>query len=127
MAISTGLFTEKQLDNFDKISTKIEKNQAKVISGKSLTEPAEDPEKAIKVSVLDEKIRQTENFIGNLGKAGERLSVADMVLGNINNILTRLGELAIQAANDTYTNKDKLFIQMEVLEKRFDRLIRSNK
>ena len=114
MAISTGLFTEKQLDNFDKISTKIEKNQAKVISGKSLTEPAEDPEKAIKVSVLDEKIRQTENFIGNLGKAGERLSVADMVLGNINNILTRLGELAIQAANDTYTNKDKLFIQMEV-------------
>ena len=83
MAISTGLFTEKQLDNFDKISTKIEKNQAKVISGKSLTEPAEDPEKAIKVSVLDEKIRQTENFIGNLGKAGERLSVADMDLGNI--------------------------------------------
>ena len=116
MAISTGLFTEKQLDNFDKITTKIEKNQAKVISGKSLTEPAEDPEKAIKVSALDEKLRQTDNFISNLGKAGERLGVADTVMGNINNILIRLGELAIQAANDTYTEKDRLIIQMEVKE-----------
>ena len=53
MAVSTKLFTERQLDNFNKISTHIEQNQAKISSGKALSAASEDPEKAIKISSLE--------------------------------------------------------------------------
>ena len=126
MAVSTKLFTERQLDNFSKISTRIEQNQAKIASGKALASASEDPEKAIKISSLDEKIQQTANYVKNLKTANERLGAADVALGSISNILTRLQELTIQAANDTYSINDKAMIQAEALEIRKELLSLAN-
>lgn len=41
-------------------------------------------------------------------------SVADGALNEVNNILNRMHELAVQAANDTYTDTDRIAIQAEI-------------
>jgi flagellar hook-associated protein 3 FlgL len=126
MAISTRLFTERQLDNFSGIASKIEQNQAKIASGKSISEASEDPEKAIKVSALDERIQKTNVFLSNLNTANTRLGAADTVLSSVSSVLTRVTELAIQGANDTYSDSDKRMIQAEVVELRNELLSLAN-
>ncbi len=126
MAISTKLFTERQLDNFSNISSKIEQNQAKVSTGKAVAKPSDDPETVLKASALDEKILQTASYIANLNTADDRLSFADAVLEGAATVLTRLGELAIQAANDTYSVNDKALIKAEVAQLRSELLSLAN-
>jgi len=126
MAISTKLFTERQLDNFSNISSKIEQNQAKVSTGKAVAKPSDDPETVLKASALDEKILQTASYIANLNTADDRLSFADAVLEGAATVLTRLGELAIQAANDTYSVNDKALIKAEVSQLKSELLSLAN-
>ena len=114
MAISTKLFTERQLDNFKSLSTQIEANQQKIATGDALKDASEDPVKAVKISALAELLGEVERYDGNIVVARERLTLSDTVIGNLQNVMIRLKELSIQAANDTLFQSDRDAIRHEV-------------
>lgn len=107
-----GLFTQNR---YNYTNTQLNKTLNKLSSGYKITQAADD---AAGLGVSEGMRAQ----IRGLHKAGENiqnglslLQTADEGLASITDPnLLRMRELAIQAANDTLTNDDRLKIQMEI-------------
>lgn len=84
-------------------------------SGNRLVRPSIDPA-ALSVSMsLRSQSLIAQVAMRNANDAISVLSITDSALSGINDILTRMGELATQAANGVYTNKQRSAMSIEFI------------
>ncbi|GAB4290861.1 MAG: flagellar hook-associated protein FlgL [Thiohalomonadaceae bacterium] len=117
MRISSRYFQTMGVNSILDQQVKLSKTQNQLASGKRILTPSDDP---VATSQLMQ-LRQTENtvtqFQANATAAVNRLNTEEGVLDSVTNLLQRVRELAIQAANATQTNDTRRFIASEVRQR----------
>lgn len=118
MTISSKLYNQQAVSQFNRLTEDAQKLQSQVASGKAFTESADAPTQAVKLSATKVLRAAAERFSDNIATAQNRLAVADSSLGASVNALTRISELAVQAGNDTLNDTDRTAIATEVKQLR---------
>ena len=113
MSISTKLSSEQMLARFTQISEEIQLRQTKVSTGREITEAAEKPLEAVKLSALEEGLTQLRGFEKNVEVAQSRLSLGDTVLQSADERFARLAQIAV-SANSGKHEVDKAALRIEV-------------
>jgi len=90
--------------------------QEQLSTGRRLMRPSDDPTDVANDLKLRSRIKEVAQFKKNLDDGIAFMGVTDTAMQSMNTLLQRCRELSIQAANDTLSEKERLFIQKEVGE-----------
>jgi flagellin len=108
-------------------SENVEASQRKLSSGKRITHSGDDTASLSLSSKNVANIASSQMANRNANDAISILQVAEGSLSILQNIITRVRELAIQSASDTYSDHDREYLDIErdQLMKEVDRLAQS--
>ena len=99
--------------SYSKAQGDLEKNIQRLASGLRINSAADDISGAAMVTRMDNQIRGLQEASKNAKGASGLLKMAESGLSEINSILSRLRELAVQAASDQLTSDDRRNINLE--------------
>jgi flagellar hook-associated protein 3 FlgL len=94
------------------------KTQLQLTNGKEVLKPSDAPDKAATITRLNSVIARQESYLETVKSVDDKLSQQETAAKSASDIITRLKELAVQAANDTYSAQDRQYIDIEVRELR---------
>jgi flagellar hook-associated protein 3 FlgL len=114
MRISTSTIFERgvgaMLDQQDKLS----KTELQLATGNRLLSPSDDPTAAARILDLNRQIETVSQYQRNIEQTTARLNLEDATLDGAGNLLQRVRELTVQAANDTYDPANRTAIAYEI-------------
>ena len=114
MKVSTSLFFDRSTNQMIKGQSELAKTQTRLSSGKEVVNPSDAPDKATAIQRIKSVLNKQESFARNIDGAENRLIAEETALKGVNDILTRIKELSIQAANGTLGPRDKELVAIEV-------------
>ncbi len=103
MRVSTALIQQQGVQSILDKQAELLRIQNQLSTGKRLIAPSDDPSAMSRVIDLNEALNQIGQYDENANYATQRLNLEEATLTSANNVLQRVRELAIQAAN-TGTN-----------------------
>lgn len=107
----TGLFTHRQL-GLNNLS--LDKTMEKLASGMRINRAADDAAGLAISEKMRSQIRGLRQAERNAQDGISMIQTAEGYLNSTQSVLQRLRELAVQAANGTYTSEDRMQIQVEL-------------
>ena len=107
----TTKYIQKYLSNH---ITEVSKSTERLSSGKRINTANDDPSVIGSISRLNSQIKSISKALQNGGEAKVLSQNADTGLAGINNLLSRLRELAVQGSSSTLTNADRTTLQVEM-------------
>jgi len=114
MKISTVLQFDRAAGQMGKLTGELAQQQARISSGEAFLAPREAPQDATALLRLDALRSNQEVRLGLLDRAEARANLQESALRSVSDVLIRLKELGIQAANDTNSATDKQVFALEV-------------
>lgn len=102
---------QAQLD----LAQAIARQQAAISSGKRITQPSDDPQGWLEVSLLARQQGNEGAWTANISRAETRAVQAESSMGELSNGLIRAKELIVQANNDAISsvNREGIAIELE--------------
>jgi len=94
----------------------LSKSMEQLSTGKRINSAADDAAGLAISNKMTAQIRGLNQAVRNANDAISMIQTAEGALGEVNNMLQRMRELAVQAANDTNSTADRDFLQLEVDE-----------
>ena len=94
----------------------LSKSMEQLSTGKRINSAADDAAGLAISNKMTAQIRGLNQAVRNANDAISMIQTAEGALGEVNNMLQRIRELAVQAANDTNSTADREFLQLEVDE-----------
>ena len=122
MRVSTLASYRNGLSALQQLQSALDRTQRQISSGKRLLTPSDDPISAARAIDLREKLSRLQQFDRNTVVARNRLQDEEAALSDVNNVLQRVRELALQANNSTQSNESRSLIATE-LRQRLDQLV----
>ncbi len=116
MRVSTNGAYQRSLTMMQQLQTALSHTQLQIASGRRILTPSDDPIASARTLNMQESIARLDQFERNSDIVGNRLSFEESALGNVNNALQRVRELAIQANNATQSNETRSLIAIEMRE-----------
>ena len=116
MRITLGMMADNSLRNIEANQSRMEQLQSQITSGSRITKPSDDPIGAAHALSLQESLDQSTQYGKNIDQASSWLNSTDAALGSVTDALHRARELAVQAANGTYSTSDRAAIQSEITQ-----------
>jgi len=116
LVINTNMASENAVRLLDQVSRSQKVSMERLTSGLRINKTADDAAGKAVVTRMDSQIRGTDMAIRN---ANDGISVVQTLDGAIEeavNMMQRIRELAVQMANDTYTDPQRLQAQQEVVQ-----------
>jgi flagellar hook-associated protein 3 FlgL len=104
------------LSNINLNYKKIQAIQEKLSSGKQINRPSDDPSGTRKVLGLRAEELQVQQFLDNTETAKEQINFTSNTLESIQELFSKIKNLAIQAGNDTLGQSDRNIIANELDE-----------
>lgn len=89
---------------------------ARLSSGFRINTAADDAAGLAISETMRAQIRSIDQSSRNAQDGISLFQVAEGALGTISDMVTRIRELTVQAANDTYTETDREFLELEILQ-----------
>ena len=114
MKVSTSLFFDRSVNQMVTGQSQLAKTQTRLSSGKEVVNPSDAPDKATAIQRLKSVLKKQDSFSSNIEGAKNRLIAEETALKGVNDVLTRIKELSIQAANGTLGPRDKELVAIEV-------------
>lgn len=114
MKISTSFLFDRATERMGNLQSRLATTQAQLASTKQILSPSDAPDKAAAIQRLRGEIERQENNSKNLQVAMRRFSVEESALKTSLNLLDRVKELSLQAANDTVGPDDRKAIAVEM-------------
>ena len=114
MKISNSYLFSQANKNIQSAQSDVAKSREKIATGKSLVRPSDDTSKLRSIELLKSQQRKIESYDKGMNFLEERYKLEESVLSSASDILIRVKELAIQAANDTLSTADRDIIATEV-------------
>ena len=114
MNISNYITSQFIQRNMQKQARNILESTERLSSGKRVNSSADDPYAIGPIARLNTKILSIGKALQNGGDAKILSQTADGALNEINNLLTRVRELAVQGGNTTLTSADRSSLQVEI-------------
>lgn len=95
-------------------SNALQKSIAKLSSGLRINSAADDAAGLAISEKMRSQIRGLDKAVANTQDGISLIQTAEGALGETHSILQRMRELSVQAANDTLTQQDRSYIQVEI-------------
>ena len=114
MKISTSYLFDRATERMGNLQSRLATTQAQLAATKQILSPSDAPDKAAAIQRLKGEIDRQDNNSKNLQVAMRRFSVEESALKTSLNLLDRLKELSLQAANDTLGPADRKAIAVEM-------------
>ena len=118
MKVSTSMFFDRASSQLGNVQGSLAKTQEQLSTGKQITKPSDAPDKASLVTRLESEIARQKSYQGNIKSIEIRLKAEETALNSTSDVMFRMKELAVQAANDTLGAADKKTISLEMTELR---------
>ena len=116
MRISTSQLFQQSVDAMLERQRELSQTELQVASGRRILRPSDDPSGAVRILDLNEAQKRLDQYQRNADAATARLEQEETALVSIENLMQRVRELAVQAANDTLSANDRAAIAAEVRE-----------
>ncbi len=114
MKISTSFLFDRATSRMSTIQNKLATTQAQLSVSKQVLSPSDAPDQAAAIQRLKGEVQRQESHGELLKTALNRYRAEETALSSANDILVRLKELGIQAANDTLGPDDRKAISTEM-------------
>ena len=114
MKVSTSYLFDQATDRMSVIQNRLAKTQAQMAETKQILNPSDAPDQAAAIQRLRGEVDRQEKNSGMLKIAQSRYKAEEAALNSANDVLIRLKELNIQAANGTMANNDRQAIAAEM-------------
>ena len=95
---------------------KVFETQAQLSSGKKILRPSDDPALATAINNLKSQMDVNQRYLTNLTRMEDTLKMQEASVSSSIEVVSRIKELSVQAANDTYSAADRKSIAIEVKE-----------
>ncbi len=113
-SINTNMGALAAQTNMQKQTKELDEAMARLSSGLRINSAADDAAGSAIASKMEAQVRSLDVAIRNSYDAISMTQTAEGALGEMENILQRVRELAIQASNSTLSDTDRKMIQSEV-------------
>jgi len=114
MKISTAFLFDRATERMSTIQNRLATTQAQMAVSKQILAPSDSPDQAAAIQRLKGEVERQESHVRTLQVAMRRYTAEEPALKASNDILIRLRELGIQAANDTLGLDDRKAIAVEM-------------
>jgi len=114
--INTNIGALTALKNLEATDAAMSKAMARLSSGLKINNAADDAAGSALASKMEATVRSLDVAIRNSEDAISMTQTAEGALGQMENILQRVRELAVQASNSTLSSNDREMIQNEVTQ-----------
>lgn len=114
MKISTSFLFDRATERMSTIQNKLATTQAQMAVGKQILSPSAAPDQAAAIQRLKGEVQRQESHMRTLDVAMRRYTAEETALSASNDLLIRMKELGIQAANDTLAPDDRKAIGVEM-------------
>ena len=118
MQISTNLMFDRAIAQMGVTQDRLSKTQMQLSTTKQINKPSDAPDQAATITRLKSAIDRQNAYVSTINSVKDKLSQQETGASNATDVLTRLKELTIQAANDTYSGVDRKSIDLEVRQLR---------
>ena len=118
MQISTNLMFDRAIAQMGVTQDRLSKTQTQLSTTKQINKPSDAPDQAATITRLKSAIDRQNAYVSTINSVKDKLSQQETAASNATDVLTRLIELTIQAANDTYSGVDRKSIDLEVMQLR---------
>ena len=112
--VTQSMLSTNMLRNLNTSYGKMSKYQDMINSGMKITRASDDPVVAVKGMKYRVQLDKVEQYQRNLNEAEAWLDTTDTALDQVGNVLNRVKELVVQAANDTNTPEERSKIKQEI-------------
>ena len=114
MKISTSFLFDRATERMSQIQNRLATTQAQLSVSKQILAPSDAPDQAAAIQRLKGEVERQDSHSALLESALNRYQAEETAMSAANNILIRLKELTIQAANDTLGPDDRKAIGSEM-------------
>ncbi|MFM7697574.1 MAG: flagellar hook-associated protein FlgL [Limnohabitans sp.] len=118
MKVSTSMFFDRASAQLANVQGNLAKTQEQLSTGKQITKPSDEPDKASLVTRLESEIARQKSYQENIKAVEIRLKAEETALNSTSDVMFRMKELSVQAANDTLGAADRKTIALEMTELR---------
>jgi len=118
MQVSTSLMFDRAIAQMGITQDRLSKTQTQLSTTKQINKPSDAPDQAATITRLKSAIDRQNSYVMTINSVKDKLSQQETAASNATDVLTRLKELTIQAANDTYSAVDRKSIDLEVKQLR---------
>jgi flagellar hook-associated protein 3 FlgL len=112
--ISTSYLFDRATERMSTIQNQLATTQAQMAASKQILSPSDSPDKAAAIQRLKGEVQRQESHSRTLQVALQRYSAEETAMQSGSDILMRLKELSIQAANDALGPDDRKAIGTEM-------------
>lgn len=118
MQVSTSLMFDRAIAQMGITQDRLSKTQTQLSTTKQINKPSDAPDQAAIITRLKSAIDRQNSYVSTINSVKDKLSQQETAANNATDVLTRLKELTVQAANDTYSAVDRKSIDLEVQQLR---------
>lgn len=101
MQISTNLMFDRATSRMMDVQQRLTTTQAQMATGKEIIQPSDAPQKASAIQRLQDEITRQESHLATLSMATRRFDTEETAMSSASDVLIRMKELALSAANAT--------------------------
>jgi flagellar hook-associated protein 3 FlgL len=112
--ITDRLLVDKVLGNIQRNTERLADLQDEVATGRRINKPSDDPTGTVSSLILHSTDDENQQDAANLDQAQAWLNSTDVALQDVNSILQRARELAVQGANQTLGPEETTSLANEV-------------
>jgi flagellar hook-associated protein 3 FlgL len=114
MKISTSFLFDRATERMSTIQNKLATTQAQMAVSKQILSPSDAPEQAAAIQRLKGEVERQNSHARTLDVAMRRYTSEETALSTSSDLLIRIKELGLQAANDTLGADDRKTISIEM-------------
>lgn len=114
MKISTSFLFDRATERMSTIQNKLATTQAQMAESKQILSPSDAPDQAAAIQRLKGEVQRQDSHMRTLDVAMRRYTAEETALSAASDILIRMKELGIQAANDTLAPDDRKAVGVEM-------------
>ena len=114
--ITQSMMTRTVLSDIQDVSSRLAKTHEKLSSGKELTKPSDNPYATSRALQYRGELAQNQQHQKAVDEANAWQNVTDTALSSINDIVLRVRDLTVQAANGSTPDSDRAVISQEIAQ-----------
>ena len=115
MKISTSFLFDRATERMSNIQNRLATTQAQMAESKQILSPSDAPDQAAAIQRLKGEVQRQDSHMRTLDVALRRYTAEETALTASNDIITRMKELGLQAANDTLSPDDRKGVAVELI------------
>jgi flagellar hook-associated protein 3 FlgL len=114
MQVSTSYLFNQASQQMGKLQTDLAKSQAQIAAQKQVLNPSDAPDQSAAILRLKSVLGRQDSYSKSLDTVNTRLNAEDTTLRSANNLIFRVKEISVQAANDTLSSADRQALATEL-------------